>query len=178
MQLRAVAAAFISCFLYLINHLLCAIIGIISRCGTINELHDTESALTICHIDITSIQCDIVGRHSCFCSFFDNLYRFAVFHFVLVKNYQSITSASQVDVIGIVCYTICISLWNLGVGSERSSPVPYFLTCGKIVARQSLGTSANVDVVTIDSYSVLTVVRSYAAYIDGFCWCCCKNVGT
>ena len=134
MQLRAVAAAFISCFLYLINHLLCAIIGIISRCGTINELHDTESALTICHIDITSIQCDIVGRHAGFCSLLDNLYRFAVFHLVLVKNYQSITSASQVDVIGIVCYTICISLWNLGVGSERSSPVPYFLTCGKVVA--------------------------------------------
>ena len=178
MQLRAVAAAFISCFLYLINHLLCAIIGTISRCGTINELHDTESALTICHIDITSIQCDIVGRHSCFSSLLDNLYRFAVFHFVLVKNYQSITSASQVDVIGIVCYTIYISLWNLGVSSERSSPVPYFLTSGKVGSGETLGTPATVDMIAVDGYCILAVVRSYAAYVDGLCWCCCKNVGT
>ncbi|CUP54783.1 Uncharacterised protein [Segatella copri] len=32
--------------------------------------------------------------------------------------------------------------------------------------------------IAVDGYCILAVVRSYAAYVDGLCWCCCKNVGT
>ena len=126
-----------------------------------------ESVLTVSYVNQTIIECYVVGRVPNYSSLFVGNTRnsglgvncwFAIHHLVLVENYETVTTASQIDILVVECHTVGIAL-RLGCGcSKRSLPCPLLCTGILVVTGKTVCASAYIDVVSVDGYGVLTIV--------------------
>ena len=126
-----------------------------------------ESVLTVSYVNQSIIECYVVGRVPNYSSLFVgntsnsglgvNCW-FAIHHLVLVENYETVTTASQIDILVVECHTVGIAL-RLGCGcSKRSLPCPLLCTGILVVTGKTVCASAYIDVVSVDGYGVLTIV--------------------